>query len=213
MTLNAQDLRVEKGGVTLFSELNLCCHQGQVLAIMGASGSGKTTLLRVLCGLESPLEGTVTLDGKAPPNGLGWPSYRRQVVYVQQRGVMRQGTVWENLKLPFEFKSATTTFEPEAAMGLLDRLGLRGKRDENTRRLSQGEVQRVALVRALLVQPRFLLLDEPTSALDAVNGERVEALLGERVAAGELGLLLVTHDPRQADRLAHERLTLRESGS
>ena len=207
MALVAQELSASRGGKQLFRSLNFRCAPGECLAIQGPSGSGKTTLLRIVAGLDDPDHGSVSLKGKLPSE-WGWPTYRRSVCFVHQRAVVRDETVLENLKYPFTFDiSGKQTFDLELATTLLEAVNLGDKGSAQASSLSHGEQQRMALVRALVAKPKFILLDEPTSALDAPSRDGMERLLMEQRDQG-LGMLLVTHDSEQAGRLSDRQLSL-----
>ena len=181
---------------------------GERVALTGPSGSGKTTLLRALAGLIDVDEGTITLDG-VTPESLGWPAYRRRVLYVHQRPVLRDASIRTNLEEPFTYRSADGATFPEAqARSLLADVGLADRLEHGTRTLSVGEAQRVGLVRALLVSPQILLLDEPTSALDTETASRVETVLARTLDAYEAGLLIVSHDEAQVARLCTRRVSV-----
>ncbi|MCB9652826.1 MAG: ABC transporter ATP-binding protein [Deltaproteobacteria bacterium] len=196
---------------------------GEILGLLGPSGSGKSTLLRAMAGLI-PCAGEVRLDGRTADE-MGWPLFRRRVLYVHQRPLFLPGTVEHGLRRVFAYRSAREEASASArdvgrrtrtsvhdvappedvrirAIELLGLVGLDASilsRGADT--LSVGEGQRVAFVRALLVEPSVLLLDEPTSALDAAHRDRFETLLVARVReAGGAGVL-VTHDAAQAERL------------
>ena len=205
--LNVEGLRIEVGGEPLVAGLELAVEGGQCVGLTGPSGSGKPTVLRTLAGRIDAVEGTIRLDGRSPAE-VGWPRFRRSVLYTAQRPVMFPGSVAENLRRPFEYASADRSFPTDEARDLFDRLGLEGERiDQEGETLSVGQQQRVALIRAMLVRPRFLLLDEPTSALDDDAATRVESLLGVFLADGG-GAVLVSHDGEQVERLCHTRVSL-----
>ncbi len=198
--LNVEGLRIEVGGEPLVAGLELAVEGGQCVGLTGPSGSGKTTVLRTLAGLIDAVEGTIRLDGRRPAE-VG-------VLYTAQRPVMFPGSVADNLRRPFEYASADRSFPTDEARDLFDRLGLEGERiDQEGETLSVGQQQRGALIRAMLVRPRFLLLDEPTSALDDDAATRVESLLGVFLADGG-GAVLVSHDGEQVERLCHTRVSL-----
>lgn len=172
---------------------------GDIIGLAGPSGVGKSRLLRCMAGLDDPAAGTVTLAGRCPAE-IGWPQYRRQVCYVQQQPTLFPGTVEENLRRVFEYDSAQETYDELRSSELLERLHLpRDILSREATRLSAGEGQRVALVRALLVEPRVLLLDEPTSALDDMRTQATEDLLRSFTTKG--AVLLVSHDDAQLERL------------
>ncbi|MDX1656540.1 MAG: ABC transporter ATP-binding protein [Candidatus Competibacteraceae bacterium] len=168
---------------------------GECLAVLGPSGSGKSLLLRALADLD-PCEGWVELDG------INWrslpaPQWRRQMVYVPAESGWWADTVGEH------FVDWAPARPLVAALGLPE-----GVADWPVARLSTGERQRLALVRALALQPRLLLLDEPTSGLDGDSRARVECLVHQALAGGS-GALWVTHDTDQARRVARRALRVR----
>lgn len=180
--------RLHVGPVTLQVEGGTC------VSIEGRSGSGKSVLLRMIADLD-PHEGDVLLDGQACSR-MPAPQWRRRVSYVAA------AAGWWNDRVGPHFRDAAALRE------LLPRVGLASDVAQwEVARLSTGERQRLALLRAMTAENRVLLLDEPTSGLDAESTGVVEALLRERLAQGTT-LLLVTHDPQQAVRLAHRRYRL-----
>jgi putative ABC transport system ATP-binding protein len=172
-------------------ELNL--DVGACAAITGPSGSGKSLFLRMIADLD-PNEGQVWLNGKERAS-MPAPHWRKQAAYVSAESGWWADRVVEHF-------AADSRSEVAA---LASRIGLRGDLlDAPVAQLSTGEKQRFALVRALLPSPPVLLLDEPTGPLDEESVVRVEALLGERMAAGT-SIVLVTHDSNQAERLGSRR--------
>ena len=165
---------------------------GECVAVQGPSGAGKSVLLRAVADLD-PSDGDVRLDG-APRDGMPAPEWRRRVTYLAAESGWWADRVGDHFSAP------------DQAAGLIETLGLPGGAlDWLVARLSTGERQRLALVRALVQQPRVLLLDEPTSALDLDATARVEAMLRHEMARG-VAVLIVTHSTAQADRLAKRRL-------
>lgn len=164
---------------------------GECVALTGASGSGKTRLFRAIADLD-PSTGTVSLAGKSREQYPA-PDWRRQVMFVPAE------PAWWAIQVLAHFFRAPD--EP-----LLDRLGFRDETlDWAIDRLSTGERQRLALARALVLEPRVLLLDEPTSALDHANKSAVESLLHEFVDAGG-AIIFTTHEREQIPRMgARER--------
>ena len=199
--LELRDVAVGVGGKPLLRDVNLQLQRGEIIGLCGASGCGKTSLLRVIAGLDDALFGTVFLEKMTPENWL-YPLFRRRVVYVEQRPIMFDGTIEENLRRPFSYRSAIEPFPTERAAQLLKQLHLPLDQSQNARTLSQGQQQRLAHIRTLLLSPAVLLLDEPTSALDEEAAKCVEAVLQAEAQKG-LAILLVTHDRLQAERLCH----------
>lgn len=169
---------------------------GECVAVLGRSGSGKTVLLRAVADLD-PHEGDCLLDG-IRCSAMAAPQWRKRVTYVPA------DSGWWADRIADHFA------DPAAARSLLPGVGLSQEAMEwAVARLSTGERQRAALLRALTPANRVLLLDEPTSGLDAQTRDRIEALLRERLAEGR-SILLVTHDPELAQRLAHRSFLLED---
>jgi len=176
---------------------------GSQTAICGPSGSGKTTLLHVLCGIERPRSGRVCWNG-VELFALGeaardrWRQHRVGLVF-QQFHLFPSLSPLENILLPARFRA----FRVAAAIArrastLLDRMGVRASGE--TAELSRGEMQRLALARALLFSPPILLADEPTASLDAQAAAQVAELLFSACRETGATLLLVTHDTALAVR-------------
>jgi ABC-type iron transport system FetAB ATPase subunit len=189
--LRTQDLKSALAG-----PFDLDVERGGCVGVSGPSGAGKSLLLRMIADLD-PNQGEVWLNGLAR-SSLAAPAWRRQVVYVPAE------SGWWDDRIAAHFPK----LQLPAATALAARLGLpAGILDQPVARLSTGERQRLALIRALVVDSPVLLLDEPTSALDAAGTERIEAVLLERMAAG-VAIVLVTHNPAQAERLAGRRFIM-----
>ena len=191
---SVQDLRRPGLGPLSF-ELS----QGETLAVQGPSGAGKTLLLRALADLD-PSQGQVSLDQRAREAMTG-PAWRRQVCYVAAEPGWWGETVSEHFA------------DWQALADLLARLRLPAAMGANPiSQLSTGERQRLALLRALELNPRVLLLDEPTGPLDDEATEAVEDIIEERLAQGA-SAVWVTHDRAQAKRIASRALTLALDGT
>jgi UDP-glucose/iron transport system ATP-binding protein len=168
----------------------------ECVSVAGKSGAGKSLLLRMIADLD-PHEGDVTLDGAAC-SGMPAPEWRNMVTYVAAE------SGWWDERVAAHFSPGTDFAKLFAAVGISAEAWT-----WPVARLSTGERQRLALLRALSPQNRVLLLDEPTSGLDAENTGMVEALLRGRLAAGT-AILLVTHDPEQASRMASRHFEVRD---
>jgi ABC-type iron transport system FetAB ATPase subunit len=186
-------LRIQGLKSALAGPFDLALGGGDCVGVTGPSGSGKSLFLRMICDLD-PNEGEVWLNGTTRGSMSG-PAWRRQVVYVPAES----GWWDDHILAHFPNDQHDAARAMGARLGLPDDIlgGL-------VSRLSTGERQRMALIRALLMKSPVLLLDEPTSALDGDSAARIEAILAERLAAG-MALILVTHNPAQAVRLARQR--------
>ncbi len=177
----------------------------EVLAVLGPSGAGKSTLLRLLNRLDEPASGAILLAGE-DYRELAPPTLRRRVGMIMQRAYLFPGTVAENVRFgPLQLGRTMTDAE---IASLLEQVGLAGYAERDTKTLSGGEAQRVAITRALANDPEVLLLDEPTSALDEVAKQGVETLLESVVRQRGLTCVWVTHDAAQAGRMADSVLLL-----
>ncbi|MEM9692994.1 MAG: ABC transporter ATP-binding protein [Myxococcota bacterium] len=201
--LAADGLQLQVGDRRLFRPVSFHVPSGGVLAVTGRSGVVKTSLLRGVCGLNELSAGSVRLDGKRPDE-WGWPRFRSLVRYCPQRAAMLRGSVADNLALAERYGD----IKAKDGMARLSQLGVACDGGTEASRLSEGERQRLSLVRGLLSKPKVALLDEPTSALDPESRDRVEAWLAELTEGGMI-VVLVSHDPEQVRRLATDVLELR----
>ncbi|MEH6307748.1 ATP-binding cassette domain-containing protein [Olivibacter sp. CPCC 100613] len=179
--------------------------RGAHCLVLGDSGSGKTTLLHVLSGLLKPASGTVKLAG-VDIYALSMKEIDRfrgeQVGLIfQQAHLIKSLTLLENLKMARWLLGREENAKD--LMVLLERLNLTDQARNYPLELSQGQLQRAAIARALVNRPRLLVADEPTSALDDRNAEAVIALLSEQAALYGASLLIATHDKRIKDKFSN----------
>jgi putative ABC transport system ATP-binding protein len=169
---------------------------GQVLYVQGPSGSGKTTLLRILGRLLTASGGEAWLQGCSWKD-IPAPQWRLKVQYVSQKPVVFDGTVEVNLMMPFRFKllSQRPSPSPGQIKDYLERLKLPASLlEQPAKTLSGGETARIALIRALLLDPEVLLLDEPTAYLDEDNRQHLLTLLKYWVAEKSRAIVMVSHN-------------------
>ncbi|MEI8020885.1 MAG: ATP-binding cassette domain-containing protein [Schlesneria sp.] len=182
---------------------------GETLSLVGPTGAGKSTLLRLLTGLELPSSGAITLLGRSyNGNEVDLESIRR-IAMVHQRPLMLSESVRYNIEYGLQVrgvKSAQHRSDP-----MLERLGLTRLVKQDARTLSGGQVQLVAIGRALLVEPEVLLLDEPTAHLDPANVALVEDVIQEQKQRLGMTVVWATHNLFQARRTA-SRVALILSG-
>jgi putative ABC transport system ATP-binding protein len=184
--------------------VNLRIQTGEQLALVGQSGSGKSTLMHLIGGLDAPLSGEIYFENNdlaamREPERTLWR--RQNVGFIYQFfNLIPTLTVLENVMLPLELNGTPESIGRQAALELLGEVGLADRAESYPDRLSGGEQQRVAIIRALIHQPRLVLADEPTGNLDAATGEQVLDLLDRLVRAKGHTLILVTHSAEVAKR-------------
>ncbi len=192
----------------IFAGLNLEIGRGEFVALLGQSGSGKSTLLNLLGGIDLPDAGQIRIADQTLtdlPEAERTRFRRRHIGFVFQFfNLIPTLTVEENLLLPLELNGTATAERRDNALALLDRVGLSDRRRSFPERLSGGEQQRLAILRALVHEPWLLLADEPTGNLDTTNGKRVLELLLALHRQAETTVVMVTHNrdiANHADRL------------
>ena len=197
----------------LFEAVNMTVEGGRFVVVEGASGCGKSSLLRLLNRLHEPTTGHLLIDGERATDG-DITNLRRRAVLVPQTPTVIAGTVRENLCWPFSFRANRRRPQPtDASLRrhldtlLLQDVGL----DDEAQPLSVGQRQRLALLRALLLEPDILLCDEPTASLDGVTRAVIETQLETRCAAG-CGVVVVTHQGFSAATTAIRRARLQSDG-
>lgn len=204
--------RVGSHAVRALDGASFTIERGEFVAIVGPSGSGKSTLLALLGGLDRPSAGTIRVGdlelGKARDAEL--VKYRRERIgfIFQSFNLLPTRSAVENVEIPLVLNSAKPRVRRERALELLKTVGLAERADHRPNQLSGGEMQRVAVARALANAPLLVLADEPTGNLDSKTGETILGLLRQTVAAREVTLIVVTHDlgvAAHADRVIHMR--------
>ena len=199
--IRIEHLRKEFPDVTPLKDVNLEVNPGEVISIIGPSGTGKTTLLRCINRLEEPTSGKIIIDDEevtAPKYDL--TRIRRKVGMVfQSFNLFSNLNVAENIMTgPVRLLNKTKQEAYDEAMGLLERVGLSEKALNYPDELSNGQKQRIAIMRALAMNPEVMLFDEPTSALDpTMVGEVLQVIKG--LAGDGMTMLIVTHEMQFAN--------------
>lgn len=199
-SLEVQDLSVQIGGREILKDLSISLDAGSFTAILGPSGCGKTTLLRAIAGLVPPSSGTIRFGKQLVSlSSLVLPPHKRKIGYVpQEGGLFPHLTVAENVGFALDKSELTKDQRRQIVSEMLALVGLEDFAERAPHQLSGGQQTRVALARALAIQPKIVLLDEPFSALDAELRnelrEEVCALLKKR----ETTSIMVTHDREEA---------------
>jgi putative ABC transport system ATP-binding protein len=183
------------------SGIQLEIKKGEYLSIAGPSGCGKSTLLAILGLLDTPTEGTYTLNAR-PVSGLKLSERarirNREIGFIFQAfNLIGDLTVYENVELPLTYRGMGSAERKKRVQEALERVGMSHRMKHYPSQLSGGQQQRVAVARALGGDPAILLADEPTGNLDSANGEAVMNLLKDLHRNGAT-ICMVTHDPRYA---------------
>lgn len=201
MMYTIRDLAMRYGERTVLQIDALDIEAGEVFALVGPSGAGKSTLLRLLAMLEAPTVGEVVMhmDGRQVTAGKASVADRRQVAMVFQRPFLMSRTVQANVAYGLKIRGQQSE---QAVADVLERVSLSALAGAHARTLSGGEMQRVAVARCLVVEPRALLLDEPTANLDPYNVRIIEDLVREQNGRYHTTIVFVTHNIFQAQRLA-----------
>jgi tungstate transport system ATP-binding protein len=170
---------------------------GECLGVIGPSGAGKSTLLRILAMLDHPTSGAVTYAGNLL-NGSIPIETRREITMVFQRAALLDQTVRQNVSYGLHIRGVEA---PERVQVMLEMLGIDHLANQPALTLSGGEMQRTAVARALVIQPRVLLLDEPTANLDPDNVAILERTIARAVSELDTTVVLVSHNLHQVRRL------------
>ena len=193
--LEVKDMFKSFDGKEILKGINLKVSKGEKVIIIGPSGSGKSTFLRTLNLLENVDEGEIIFDGKVVEKKVNIDKYRENIGMVfQSFNLFNNMTVKENIMLaPVTLKLKSKEEAEKEAKKLLKKINLSSKENKYPNQLSGGEKQRVAIVRALAMNPKIMLFDEPTSALDPEMVEEVLNLMKDLAASG-MTMIIVTHE-------------------
>ena len=200
--------------VPVLNNLSLSLNAGESVAIVGPSGCGKSTLLNIIGTLDEADSGELVIDGQSlagatAPQLAALRSQKMGFIF-QLHHLLPQCSVLENVLIPtLALKERDPKASHERAVTLLKAVGLEQRMNWKPSQLSGGERQRVAVVRALINQPRLILADEPTGALDEANAATLTDLLLSLQKETGVALVLVTHHPAQAARM-ERTLTLKD---
>jgi putative ABC transport system ATP-binding protein len=206
--------RYSKERPALFEGLNLELHAGEYLAIMGESGVGKSTLLNLLAGLDRPDSGRILIDG-VKLSGLQDDAAtllrRRSIGFVFQAfHILPYLTVLQNVALPLDLLGMREPDRSRRAHAMLEAVGIDALSERQARELSGGEVQRIAIARALVHQPRVVLADEPTGNLDPRSAAQTLGLLRDQIKRNAGAGILITHSRTAAETA--DRILILDAG-
>jgi tungstate transport system ATP-binding protein len=224
--LEVRDLGKSIGPAEILMGIDLTVERGEILGLIGPTGSGKTTLLRLVNLLDEPSTGRILFDGRLLFDGRevsGRPerellAARRKMAMVFQKPVMFKASVKDNVSYGLRMRGGVDAIDAAGEKMSLDdkveealaAVGLSGYESRDANTLSGGETQRIALARALVLQPELLLLDEPTANLDPGSAASIDSLL-QRLAGSRTAVIIATHNMHQCRKLA-DRVAVLQAG-
>jgi putative ABC transport system ATP-binding protein len=200
-------------GVLALKGIDVSVPSGQFVSIMGPSGSGKSTLLNLVSALDTPSSGSIVIDGedisKLDDDALTVFRRRRIGLIFQFFNLLPTLSVLDNTLLPLMIERKLTGADRQRAVQLLERVGLGQRSSHHIHQLSGGQMQRVGIARALIMEPRLILADEPTGNLDSATGASILQLLCETRDTTGTTIVMVTHD-RNAARVGERVISLKD---
>lgn len=202
--ISVSSLKKKYGALTVIEDLNLDIKKGEFISLLGPSGSGKTTLLMILAGFEKSTSGSVSLDGTHIEN---LPPHKRGLgVVFQNYALFPHMTVAENIAFPLKMRRYSRSIIKQKVQKALDMVQLSNYGKRRPTEMSGGQQQRIALARALVFEPRVILMDEPFGALDKQLREQMQLDIRDMHKRLGLTVVFVTHDQSEAltmsDRIA-----------
>lgn len=203
LALKVENISYSTTDQLLLKDINFTCNTLGVHAVLGPNGAGKSLLLSLLHGLIKPDQGRITWDGIPPEKN------KPNRGYVFQSPVVLRRSVWENLHYPLKIRRQASHTNKTHINQMLERAHLVTLADHPAASLSGGEMQRMCMARALITNPKILLLDEPCSNLDPASTKLIEMMIRDFVVNGGT-VFIATHDLAQAKRLAETVLLLQD---
>ncbi len=193
----------------IFVDASLKVEEGELVALMGRSGSGKSTLLNILSGLQMPDSGSVSINGRK----INYDNARERILLrrdmigyvIQDFGLISRRSAWENVTIMVRSKKYKSD-DHRLVHRLFSELGIADKENSYPQYLSNGEKQRVAIVRALIDDKKIILADEPTGALDVENAGEVMRIFRSLTETRNCTIIIATHDPeiaKSCDRIIY----------
>ena len=195
------------GKSEILNDINLNVEEGKVLALIGPTGSGKTTLLRLIDLQDQPTRGSIFFRGEDICRLSSKEKFlvRRRMAMVFQKPVMFSRSVYENVSYGLKVRGKGNSRDD--VLHTLEEVGLSGYESRSATTLSGGEMQRIALARAMVIKPEVLLLDEPTANLDPKSASVMDDLI-ERLAKGGTTVIIASHNMTECRRLANKVIIL-----
>jgi len=200
--LEAKNLVKSFGPRTVVKGASVTVRSGEIVGLLGRNGAGKTTIFQMVVGLLRPDQGAVTLDGRDITRVPTHERARAGLTYLpQENSVFLRATVADNLKLALELQPVPRGVRKKIASDLLEEFGLLSLASQAAHSLSGGERRRLEICRALVLDPKFLLLDEPFTGIDPLTIAELQKIMA-RLRARGIGILLSDHNVRDTFRIA-----------
>jgi lipopolysaccharide export system ATP-binding protein len=200
-TLTGRNLAKRYGTKDVVRDIHLEVRQGEVVGVLGPNGAGKTTTFYMLAGIVPPTRGQVLVDDM---DITRWPLHRRAragMSYLpQESSIFRKLTVRQNLQMILEYSGFSQDEQKRTADRLLDELGIRRLEDQLAAYLSGGERRRLEIARALIQDPKFILLDEPFAGIDPLAVDDIQNII-EGLRGKGIGVLISDHNVRETLRI------------
>ena len=213
--ISASDLHFAFDSHRVLNALSIDVEDSMTTVIIGASGIGKSVLLKCITGLLKPQSGSITIDGEevVSADRQKLLSIRRRIGMLFQEGALFDSmNVFENVAFPLQYHRVASGAEIEKKVHqYLDLVGMRDAEQSMPQELSGGMKRKVAIARAMILEPRYLLYDEPTSGLDPASSAIVESMMKRLQAERAITSLVVTHDI-DLTRFIADRIALLEEG-
>ena len=205
MVLYIDNLTKKYGKKTVLDIKSLSIEKERITGIIGPNGCGKSTLLNIISGIDDEFSGDISYNGQALSRGEV-----ENMTYVFQKPYLFKRSVLENIAYPLKLRGLSHEKRDKRAMEMMVRFEIEDLKDERADLLSGGESQKVALARALVFEPKLLLLDEPTSSIDPDSIEVMEREILDFNKKTQATIVIVTHNMDQASRLCHNILSLNQ---
>ena len=207
LCLRVSNIAKTYNGNEVLKECSYSFEQPGVYVLTGANGCGKSTFLRICSLLEAPDRGEIIYFDERGSLPQDIPLQRRITLVLPKIGLFNT-TVSKNVSYGLRVRGIRGKEASERVKRVLEFVGLSHKKDQNAHTLSSGETQRVGIARALIVETDILFLDEPTASIDRKNTEIIETIIQQLKRDGKTIIVMTTHDPTQAQRLADFRLVM-----
>lgn len=202
--MKAENIVLNRGGVTVLNIPELRVQQGRILALIGPNGAGKSTLLLMMAGLLKPQEGRIYFQGQPIETRSELAMLRRHVSVVFQEPLLLNSNVFDNVALGLKFRKFKNDELKSKVQEALEYFGITHLAKRSARALSGGEAKRVSLARAFAIEPKMLLLDEAFNSLDPPSRETVIEDLKRILEETKMTAVLVLHDREETLRLAQD---------